>query len=232
MLRNCTTTQLRSIFITSRSRACKAGICRMLRLICRTACSQGHSAFVSIIGLAMLSILTSSCSFGKYIARPAYSQFPFGINSKDDLIQRYGEPTGKKISTEHDEIVQAYCYNYTSLAFSESKRGVDFACFYFSLWGMAGYMYLSNIGSDETRIDVTKIEKIQVGVTTKSDVLSLLGEPHGKMLYPLPDVHEAKNEIVLYNDIDDVADTISIYCTIEFDVDNIVRNLIVHPRKP
>jgi hypothetical protein len=46
------------------------------------------------------------------------------------------------------------------------------------------YLYSSSFDPDKTRIDLTKVDRIKIGLSTENDLLSLLGKPSGKALCP------------------------------------------------
>jgi len=52
-----------------------------------------------------------------------------------------------------------------------------------------GYMYVSSFTEDKTVVDISKVENVKIGVSTKEDVISVLGKPYGKVFCPsqLPD---------------------------------------------
>jgi hypothetical protein len=47
-----------------------------------------------------------------------------------------------------------------------------------------GYVYLSNFSDDKTDVNISKIDAVKIGVSTKDDVVSLLGKPNGKAFCP------------------------------------------------
>ena len=52
-----------------------------------------------------------------------------------------------------------------------------------------GYMYVSSFAEDKTVVDISKVENVKIGVSTRDDVISALGKPNGKVFCPsqLPD---------------------------------------------
>ena len=168
-----------------------------------------------------------SCSIGTHIERPNYSEFPFGINSPQDLIDRYGKPISMGITTAHGETLKKYCYGYESfLEMKNSERGIGYACFFFSSHENIGYAY-TGAGKNKTAINTDLVKNITVGISTKTDVLELLGEPHGGHHYPIPDVPEPQYEHLLYNAQSNDRDSIFTYAEIEIDSKGVVSRVII-----
>jgi len=46
------------------------------------------------------------------------------------------------------------------------------------------YLYMSSFDSDKTQLDLPKVDQIKIGISSKNDLLSLLGKPSGKALCP------------------------------------------------
>ena len=177
--------------------------------------------------LSVLIYLLCSCSTGTHIERPHYSEFPFGINSPQDLIVRYGKPSSMEITSSHGETLTKYCYGYESLLeMRNSERGIGYACFFFSSHGNIGYAYVG-AGKNKTAINTDLVKKITVGITTKTEVLDLLGEPHGVHHYPIPDVLGPQYEHLLYNAQSSDKDSIFTYAEIEIDSKDVVSRVII-----
>jgi hypothetical protein len=46
------------------------------------------------------------------------------------------------------------------------------------------YLYTSSFDTDRTQIDLSKVDRIKIGASSKNDLLPLLGKPSGKALCP------------------------------------------------
>ena len=47
-----------------------------------------------------------------------------------------------------------------------------------------GYMYASSFADDKTVVNISKVENVKIGVSTRDDVISVLGKPYGKAFCP------------------------------------------------
>jgi hypothetical protein len=46
------------------------------------------------------------------------------------------------------------------------------------------YIYASSFDEDKTQIDLTKVDQIKIGTSSKNDIFTLLGKPYGKAICP------------------------------------------------
>ena len=153
------------------------------------ACITRKAALNSVRSLALLitvSVLLSSCGFGPYRPFPNHEEFPFGIRSEADLYSKYGQAKTAYAYTVNSEVTKQYCY--LGRGFNPfAPTGVSKTCYLLWKDSLVGYQYAGAGTSDPDAKDVTlsDLDKIVKGVTTKPEVIKLLGQPNGIYHYPL-----------------------------------------------
>lgn len=136
----------------------------------------------SLALLIAVSTLLSSCGFTPYRPLPNYEEFPFGIQSEADLYSKYGQAKTAYAYTVNSEITKQYCYVGRDLV---RLKGVSKMCYLFWKDSLIGYQYAGTSGQDTKDVALSDLDKIVKGVTTKSEVIKLLGQPNGIYHYPL-----------------------------------------------
>jgi outer membrane protein assembly factor BamE (lipoprotein component of BamABCDE complex) len=139
------------------------------------------------IALGVLAIfILAGCSSQKDFVRPSKDAFTLGKSSHDDVIKAMGNPTfeGKEVDFNGEKVKSSTFFYTESPAF----------------WGMIiekhslNYTTLSNVvvseeynssyDKDKTKFDLDKIPLIKKGMS-ELDVLTLMGTPSGRCIYPV-----------------------------------------------
>jgi len=118
--------------------------------------------------------------------------FDFSNISKLDLHQMkdteynnlFAEPWREERTTSGDATFDNIKYFYASGNTYSGRGSVRILLLEFKDGQLNAYDYASSFDEDKTRIDLTNVKKVKIGVSTKEDVLIALGKPHGKALCP------------------------------------------------
>ncbi len=118
--------------------------------------------------------------------------FDFSNVSKLDLRQMkdteynnlFVEPWREEKTTTDDDKFDNIKYYYASGNSFSGRGSVRILLLEFKDGQLNAYDYASSFDEDKTRIDLTGVAKLKIGVSTKGDVFSALGRPHGKALCP------------------------------------------------
>lgn len=142
---------------------------------------------VSLIGrgftlLALPVLLCSCASVGKNFAYQSVSQVELGQMRSSDYATMFGKPSSVTTKTTGDGKFELVRYLYSQANMSTAKvRLLDLE---FRNGTLSGYQYLSSFDDDKTTFSAAAVDQIKQGATTKQEVISLLGKPHGKALCP------------------------------------------------
>ncbi|HAM51890.1 MAG TPA: hypothetical protein DCP92_14830 [Nitrospiraceae bacterium] len=118
--------------------------------------------------------------------------FDFSHISKLDLHQMkdteyndlFAEPWREEKTTTGYARFDNVKYYYASENTFSGRGSVRILLLEFKDGQLNAYDYASSFDDDKTRIDLTNVSKVKIGVSTKEDVLIALGKPHGKALCP------------------------------------------------
>jgi hypothetical protein len=97
--------------------------------------------------------------------------------------ERFGKPTlvGRKTTTEGSFDVVRFRDVKANLAGGASGRELVLE---FKEGVLNGFFYVSSFDEDRTNADLTKMDEIKVGASTREDVARILGRPQGKARCP------------------------------------------------
>jgi hypothetical protein len=129
----------------------------------------------------------SSCkTAGENFSKPPLEDFKIGATTLREVRSAYGKPFETSKITKHDKFVDVLNYYFTEYddLFRGKHRASKFLSFYFSDSTLCGFIYGSSFEDDGVGFDDSKINLIQKGKTTNSEVEKLLGKPNGKMMFP------------------------------------------------
>ena len=138
------------------------------------------------LGLILL-VLTAACA-GRDFTRPAPESLVLGKTSYAEINGRFGSPYRESTVIKNEKTLRVASYVYAASA-GESlvggvtpARGIDFA---FLDQVLVSYQFVSSFKADHTDFDETKVPSIKKGVTTRDEVIALLGPPTGMQIYPM-----------------------------------------------
>lgn len=154
------------------------------------------------IAYVLVALAAVGCTSGRDFTRPAADSLSLGTVTRADILAAYGRPdrqltrvVAAPAADNGSSSAQAPAMGaLTSLFYSyEEPLGVAWAGppphqkllkFDFANDRLFSYSYLSNFERDSSDFDEAKMAALANGVTTKGDVLSLLGEPSGRAVFP------------------------------------------------
>jgi hypothetical protein len=140
------------------------------------------------IFLASAWIFLTGCA-GTNFERVQDSALVLGQTSSEQIKASLGSPTQEGVMTKNGQQIATASYAYAQSMGGDAAaddvipaRGQSFFFFNDKL---VGYNFTSSWKADCTDFDSTKVSAIKKGVSSRSDVISLLGAPGGKAIYPL-----------------------------------------------
>ena len=140
--------------------------------------------------LIPIVLLLAAC-VGRDFTRPAPDSLRLGQTTWAEVAERYGEPFKESVYTLDgvDIVTEIYAYGSLAANHHQAKINSDGAAhkleFKFHRNILVGYVYSSSRAEDHTDFDETKSAEIIKGVSTKADVIKLLGKPGGYYIYPM-----------------------------------------------
>lgn len=134
----------------------------------------------------ILVIILAGCA-GKDFVRPDPKALKNGQTTYNQIVQQFGKPFSEGSVLKNDKLVKTVSYAYASVGGKSHRdgtpaRGIGF---YFLDDTLVGYEFVSSFAEDNTDFDEKKINQINEGETTLSEVTQLLGKPAGFYIYPL-----------------------------------------------
>ncbi len=164
--------------------------------------------------LAILAVLlvSAGCA-GRDFKRPAMESLAVGQATEAEIRQRFGTPYREGTVLKNNETMKTLAYAYATTASSAPggvvpSRGQGF---YFWRDVLVGHDFTSSFAEDKTDFDATKAQQIHKGETTESQVVALLGTPHGIYTYPLINDRDARAVVYLYQETKGTAFNLKFY---------------------
>ena len=152
--------------------------------------------------LPLLFVLAlGACKTGDEFARPTSTNVTLGVTTTEDVIRQFGDPgersdgvapkpTAEQLAAPRSPFdgvpvegaITRFSYHQNYKGWSSvTNKG---AFFIFWQGKLVVHEFVSDYADSSTRFDETKINQIKRGVTTKEQVIALLGEPAGRSIYP------------------------------------------------
>lgn len=135
-----------------------------------------------ILCVLLGTLVTGCASVGSDFKYKNISQLKIGEDKALNYSKIFGKPqnTSKVVNSDGEFEEVRYLYASANMAVAQSRL-LDLE---FRNGVLNAYYHISSFDEDRTNVDNTKWSNIQKGSTNKEQLLSLLGEPHGKALYP------------------------------------------------
>ena len=136
---------------------------------------------------------------GKDFVRPDPATLKNGETTYAQVTERFGKPFAEGSTTKNEKTVKSISYAYASLGGRPAKEGVVPARgmgLYFYNDTLVGYEFLSSWAEDSSDFDESKMNQIVKGLTTRAEVVQLLGRPSGFAIYPM--IKAATGEAAVY----------------------------------
>ena len=156
--------------------------------------------------------MSAGCA-GRDFKRPAIESLAVGQATEAEIRQRFGTPYREGTVLKNNETMKTLAYAYATTASSAPggvvpSRGQGF---YFWRDVLVGHDFTSSFAEDKTDFDATKAQQIHKGETTESQVVALLGTPHGIYTYPLINNRDARAVVYLYQETKGTAFNLKFY---------------------
>jgi hypothetical protein len=149
-----------------------------------------------LLTVVALAGVLAACGAGRDFQRVPDSQLALGRTTEAEIDARLGDPyqqgvvkkNGKDVTSKSFSFAQAMGGNAVDKDIVAGRTQV----FYFHEGKLVGHGFSSTWRNDSTDFDETKVGQIVKGESTYADVVRLLGEPGGRLGYPMtesPDLH-------------------------------------------
>jgi len=147
-----------------------------------------HRSSFLCLALA-LATLTGCYSIGRDFVRPPIEQFELKRTTQAQVLAAVGSTPMISSTERNGKRIERFQYTFFTAAgpsagLSAAGRA---ASFFFSDGLLIGYLYTSSFPGESTDFPIENASRIEKGKSTRADVESLLGKPHGVILYPLAD---------------------------------------------
>ena len=139
-----------------------------------------------LLGLAML--LVGCASAGRDFQRPASQELVLGKTTYAELSQRLGPARNQSVSKVNDADLDMVTYSYAESGGRPLVVGVTpgrSLQLYFHKGVLVGHEFVSSFANDATDFDDGKVDAIQKGRTSRSQVVAMLGQPIGEYSPPM-----------------------------------------------
>jgi hypothetical protein len=146
-----------------------------------------------------LSIVVAGCA-GSSPPKQSENGLVLGETSRQEILQRLGSPYREGSVTKNGKQLKTLTYSFGT-GQAPIRAGVNAARgqgFYFLDDKLAGYDFASSWKEDQTDFDGAKVPGIKKGVSTRDDVVRLIGRPGGKYAYPMIANQNGQADVYLY----------------------------------
>lgn len=155
------------------------------------------------VAVIVFAILLGGCAGTNFVRVTDDTLVP-GQTSYEQIKTRLGVPYREGITIKNEKQMTTASYAYASAGGSPVTEGVTPARsqgFYFWEKTLVGYEFTSSWKEDSTDFDSSKVTQIQKGVSTRNDVVRLLGAPGGKYIYPMIPSNEEEAISYLFSQV-------------------------------
>jgi outer membrane protein assembly factor BamE (lipoprotein component of BamABCDE complex) len=150
-----------------------------------------------------LAIVIAGC-VGSNFTKQSGDALVLGQTSRQDILQRLGSPYREGTVTRNGKQLKTLTYNYATTGGTPAREGVTPTRgqgFYFLDDKLAGYDFASSWKEDQSNFDGAKVPEIKKGVSSRDDVIRLIGRPGGKYAYPLIAEQKGEADVYLYAEV-------------------------------
>lgn len=139
--------------------------------------------YTRLIIASVLALLLGSCAtVGKNFSTAGLNQLRLQESTESDVLNLFGQPFKKQTRSEQGTEFSLVVYSYaqgTTRSGKARRLAVEF------VQGLTNaYLFHSALGDDKSEFDIDARSQIVVGQSQKSDVIALLGAPHGEVIFP------------------------------------------------
>jgi hypothetical protein len=182
-----------------------------------------------VLAILVLLLVSAGCA-GRDFKRPALESLAVGQATEAEIRQRFGTPYREGTVLKNNETMKTLAYAYATTASSAPGGVVPSRSQGFYFWRdvLVGHDFTSSFAEDKTDFDATKAQQIRKGETTESQVVALLGTPHGIYTYPLINDKDARAVVYLYQETKGTAFNLKLYnqiLVVQFDPTGVVKEV-------
>jgi len=134
-----------------------------------------------------VALVVAGCA-GSDFAKQSDDGLVLGQTTRQDILRRLGTPYREGTATKNGKQLKTLSYAFATTTGAPVRDGVvptRGQGFYFLDDKLAGYDFASSWKEDQTDFNGAKVPEIKKGVSTRDEVLRLIGRPGGKYAYPL-----------------------------------------------
>lgn len=157
----------------------------------------------SVLLLVAFSTILSSCA-GTGFSRLESHQLSFATDTKESIIQKMGNPDFEGSLEENGKFFETKSYIYGNPSGEAAYEDVipqRYQSFIFFEGRLVGHEFSSSWNSDLTDFNHFNLSKIEEGVSTLRESVTLFGDPGGGYVYPLTGGKSEKASVYLYSQI-------------------------------
>ncbi|PYN90829.1 MAG: hypothetical protein DMD87_00275 [Candidatus Rokuibacteriota bacterium] len=148
----------------------------------------------------VLTLVVAGCA-GFDFAKQTDDALVLGQTTRQEILQRLGTPYREGTATKNGKQLKTLSYAFATASGAAVRDGVvptRGQGFYFLDDKLAGYDFASSWKEDQTNFDGAKVSEIKKGVSTRDDVVRLIGRPGGTYGYPLIADQNRQADVYLY----------------------------------
>ena len=155
---------------------------------------------VGLIFVLGASLVGCASTVGRDFERPHPKTLELGTTNYQQIIQRLGEPHTKGQSLHNGKGVESITYTFSDAGATSPDKIVPNRTLSFHFYEnlLVGYNFLSSFPQDKTDFDESKVSVITKDQSTVDQVVALLGEPSGKMSWPITKNNEEFGVLYTY----------------------------------
>lgn len=141
----------------------------------------------SKICILFLVTFVAGCA-GTNFQRPVMGEFSLGKTTLEDLKGKLGEPRRTVEAVKNSETVTGLTYVFATTMQEPFEQGVVPAraqVYWFHKGSLVGEEFISSFKEDNTNFDENLFSRVAKGVTTRNQIVILLGRPSVSYRWPL-----------------------------------------------
>jgi hypothetical protein len=143
----------------------------------------------------------SGCA-GRNFVKPETGSLTLNKTTYQNVVTQFGKPYQEGSQLKNEKMIKDVTYAYSSVGGTPVYEYVTPAramAFHFFNDILVGYEFTSSFKEDHSDFDELKLDQIKKGESTKSQVISLIGEPTGEYVFPMIKIKEAKAVVYMYS---------------------------------
>jgi len=149
---------------------------------------MSHSARSCLLVSSTAAVVLTACAVGTPFSRPSEDFVRLGETTRAQIEQRFGKPNDEKTFRQDDVAGQLIQYTYSNDA--EPPKMPNSLCIRSLTFALVNEvvfaeLFVSACASDHTDFDERKVSTIVRGQTRCGEVVSILGRPSYRAIYPL-----------------------------------------------